>query len=128
MHAIEEAETKLQHELAPVLRAGATECFECCIGLACRENTAHDASDMEMHRSVWRPWKQLTQQLREGKMPAGVDPILRPFTGREHNENSHPLIESEYCVVSAIGEMSERQCCVTRGAPEWFDLPTRTVR
>ncbi len=60
LHAVEEAETKLQHELASVLCAGAAECFERSIGLACREYTAHDASDMEMHRSVWRPWKQLS--------------------------------------------------------------------
>ena len=76
LHAVEQAETKLQHELATVLCAGAAECFERSIGLACREYTAHDASDMEMHRSVWRPWKQLTEQLGEREMSAGVDPIL----------------------------------------------------
>ncbi len=35
LHAIEEAETKLQHELASVQCAGAAECFERSIGLAC---------------------------------------------------------------------------------------------
>jgi hypothetical protein len=65
LHTIHTAETELEHKLKSVLRARTVERLECGIGLACREHTAHDASDMEVHRSVGRLRKQLSQQLRE---------------------------------------------------------------
>ncbi len=65
MHAVHATQPELLHESAPVLCAREAKQLARCVGLPCREHTAHHMSDMEVHQGVWRPRKQLDQQLHQ---------------------------------------------------------------
>ena len=72
MDTIQTAESEFLQQFASFICAFAAECFDGCISLACGEYTAHDTSNMEVHRSVWRTRKQLDKQFRQSVMSIGI--------------------------------------------------------
>ena len=69
---IQTADSEFLHQFDSFICAFAAECFDGCISLACGEYTAHDTSNMEVHRSVWRTRKQLHEQIRQRAMSIGM--------------------------------------------------------
>ncbi len=128
MYAVHAAQPELLHELTPVFCARQAKQLARCVGLLCREHTAHHMSDVEVHRSVWRPRKQLDQQLRQRKMPIGVEPRVCARIRRQDSLHSDLLAGMKACaVIRALCEVRECECHVASGAPERTQVATQSV-
>jgi hypothetical protein len=128
VHAVHAAQPLLLHESALVFRAREAKQLARCVGLPCREHTAHHMSDMEVHRSVWRPRKQLDQQFRQRKVPIGVQPRVCARIRRQDGLHSDLLAEAKDCaVVRALCEVRECECHVASGTPERSQVAAQSV-
>jgi hypothetical protein len=85
-------------------------------------------SDMEVHRGVWRPRKQLDQQLRQREVPIGGEPRVCARIRRQDGLHSDLLAGAKDCtVVRALCEVRECECHVASDAPEWSQVAAQSV-
>ena len=76
VHAVHAAQPQLLRESAYVFRARDAEQLAGCVGLSCGDHAAHGVDDMEMQRGCRCGRKQLDEQLLEGQVLMGCEPVI----------------------------------------------------